>query len=542
MSALTSPTQPLGDSAEHKAAHNEHDHKFYDVALSEENLDPQLGEQDLENTMNSFSTNTATSQTSRLALFSDKPIEQPRMPCSGQLQGLEADSVVDCRESKPIHAEADGSQRIESNFYRALPPSKQSAVEENFQRRTDNGTDQGCLSLAERHRTNQAGNQPEFEEGNAAGGFDVNMPAPIQSTSIQSEPTNSTRYGARTTCTFQGVQDMNSSRENSQDVLELASADIRASSDSLSPRETSNLESPEAAERQSLEEPDMEKLKAAQAARRRQRRPLSNSMQSVGFGQSSKSSSSPDVPNALSSTNIQSITAQPDEACTSGSSEQLEAIKQVHEQQICELKQAHAVELQSIHRNHLENLRKMREQRDMFAEQLAKEQSESEASVAGTKQIDAYKAQLRVARIRGAELQGENTKLLDKVKQLMLLVQAQTTQRAEAASFDAVVQELVSIKLRCAQLEEENEDFRRLAREASSAVNLLKSANGDLEKSRAEWVRQCSNLEQSVKELEKEKETLANERAGSKAYRPHAARRPQSTSALEGTINGLSLS
>jgi hypothetical protein len=172
------------------------------------------------------------------------------------------------------------------------------------------------------------------------------------------------------------------------------------------------------------------------------------------------------------------------------------------EDEIRQLQATHHVELQSLRRNHIENLRKVSEERDMFAAQLVREQANARSSAAVKKQIADLNAQLRAARIRTADMQEELTRLQSENKQLYFRVQANKTMHAEADSYSKVVDDLVSVKIKCAQLEEEKEEYRRVSKDALSSVAILSEANGDLEKSRAEWVVQCADLQRQKDELE----------------------------------------
>lgn len=270
-----------------------------------------------------------------------------------------------------------------------------------------------------------------------------------------------------------------------------------------------------------MQEPDMDQIRAMHAARRSSRRRASAS--------SSLDSSTNALPSFIS-TDISKLSLQ---SCSNDSE---------NEKALAALHAAHAVEIQSIHRNHIENLKKIANERDMFAAQLVKEQSESKPFLKETNQINALQAQLRAARIRTTDLQEENARLLHEVKQLRLLIQAEKTQQAEASSYAAVVEQLVNVKMQCAQLDEEKESLRRSAREAAASVTMLKNANGDLEKSRADWVRQCAELELAKRDLEQTNEALINERALSKTYGPSASRRPRSTPVSQSKASNFSAS
>jgi hypothetical protein len=187
------------------------------------------------------------------------------------------------------------------------------------------------------------------------------------------------------------------------------------------------------------------------------------------------------------------------------------------EDEIRQLQATHHVELQSLRRNHIENLRKVSEERDMFAAQLVREQANARSSAAVKKQIADLNAQLRAARIRTADMQEELARLQSENKQLYFRVQANKTMHAEADSYSKVVDDLVSVKIKCAQLEEEKEEYRRVSKDALSSVAILSEANGDLEKSRAEWVVQCADLQRQKDELENQLAGLRQDRESAPA-------------------------
>lgn len=59
----------------------------------------------------------------------------------------------------------------------------------------------------------------------------------------------------------------------------------------------------------------------------------------------------------------------------------------------------------------------------------------------------------------------------------------------------------MAAKMRCAELQEENETFRRRARDALGEVAIVREANGLLEKSRSKWVLQCAKIEKEKEEI-----------------------------------------
>lgn len=217
---------------------------------------------------------------------------------------------------------------------------------------------------------------------------------------------------------------------------------------------------------------DLEKIKAAQAARRTRRAPPSVA-----------------VPEAASA----------EDAAPRGEEEP--ALVTQLRQEVLALK----VEMGSLRRNNVANVKKVSEERDMFAVQLAREQEEAGGSAGGkaeSKKMADLNAQLRAARTRNTDLEEENKTLRDEVKQLNFRVQASRTLDAANDGYDKIVEDLVTFKLRCAQMEEEKEDLLRKNKDLKSTNAALFDANGDLETSRSQWVVQCA-------ELEKEKTTLA---------------------------------
>lgn len=171
-------------------------------------------------------------------------------------------------------------------------------------------------------------------------------------------------------------------------------------------------------------------------------------------------------------------------------------------EEIQRLKAVHKVEMQSLRRNHIENLKRVTEERDMFAAQLAKEQESASTGPGNSRELADLNAQLRASRIRTTELQAEVERLQNENKQLMLRVQATKTLGAESNTYDKLIEELVAAKLKCAEMEEVVETHSRTAREAKSAIAMLRDANGELEKSRQQWVVQCADLERKRADLE----------------------------------------
>jgi hypothetical protein len=247
-------------------------------------------------------------------------------------------------------------------------------------------------------------------------------------------------------------------------------------------------------------DPELRRMKALHAARQSaRRRPPAGSNSAAGYTGSSS---------GLGSAGSTSSDSAASDAAVGDTGEEL---RQLHA--------AHLVELQSLRRNNIENLKKVAEERDMFAAQLAQEQAHGRTSASAKKQIADLTAQLRAARIRTADMQEELARLQAENKQLYFRVQANKTLHAEADSYSKIVEDLVNVKIQCAQLEEEKEEYRRASREISSSIAILTEANGDLEKSRAEWVVQCADLQREKDELEKQLAELKRSNAGTLSTR-----------------------
>lgn len=247
---------------------------------------------------------------------------------------------------------------------------------------------------------------------------------------------------------------------------------------------------------------DIEKLKAAHAARRSRRRPPrppSSPSATPSDASNSSSSSSPDN----TTTNDDGATPSNDSNTPSEDAETVRLREEVARLNL---------EMKSLHRNHIENMKAISAQRDMFAEQLAREQRESGSQQKGSskrpsaatlaEKLTDVEAQLRAARIRNSDLESENTMLRDEVKQLNFRVQASKTLDAASNGYQQVVDELVEYKLKCAQLSEEKEDLLRINKDLSTSTTALRDANGVLEKSRTQWVLQCADVEKKRTELE----------------------------------------
>lgn len=241
---------------------------------------------------------------------------------------------------------------------------------------------------------------------------------------------------------------------------------------------------------------DIEKIKAAHAARRTRRsrppRPPSSSV----------------IPPRPVPTENKSHKFVPIESSSTDNSSEdgsVDASKDPEAKKIAVLNQELSnmrVELSSLRRNHLQNIKKITEERDMFAAELAKEQNSTKTVAPDTKKLTDLEAQLRASRTRNSDLEEENVVLRDEVKQLSFRVQASKTIDAATNGYEKVVDELVEAKLKCAQLQEEKEDLLRINKELMTTSAVLRDANGELEKSRSQWVMQCAEVEKKRADLE----------------------------------------
>lgn len=261
---------------------------------------------------------------------------------------------------------------------------------------------------------------------------------------------------------------------------------------------------------------DIEKIKAAHAARRSRRsRPPKP-----------PSSSVVPPPSAPVETESDATTSQESVSTNENSNEEgsMTAMKKLHDDQIKSLNYEISnmrIELSSLRRNHLENIKKLTEERDMFATELAKEQDTAKSVVPDSRKLADVEAQLRASRTRNSDLEAENKALREEVKQLAFRVQASRTLDAATNGYEKVVDELVDAKLKCAQLQEEKEDLLRINKELMTTSAVLRDANGELEKSRSEWVLQCAKVEKQRADLEarfKDRESIANNSTNDPSY------------------------
>ncbi|PXF48758.1 hypothetical protein BWQ96_01610 [Gracilariopsis chorda] len=229
---------------------------------------------------------------------------------------------------------------------------------------------------------------------------------------------------------------------------------------------------------------EIDKIKAAHAARRSRR-----------ARGASAAAAKPPSPQPKPATEA---LADEDPAVTKVRTESEQQVEQLR-QELSNMK----LEMGSLRRNHIQNIKQLTESRDMFAKQLAKEQDSTvKPSSANAKKLEDLEAQLRAARTRNSDLESENEMLRDDVKQLNFRVQASKTFDAASDGYEQIVSELVMVKVRCAQLEEEKEELLRMNKEFASTAHVLREANGELEKSRSQWVVQCADIEKQRTELE----------------------------------------
>lgn len=183
-------------------------------------------------------------------------------------------------------------------------------------------------------------------------------------------------------------------------------------------------------------------------------------------------------------------------------------LKKDYETQIAKLKEESVglrVEIKSLNRLRADELKELSDQRDMFAMQLAKEQQSKPktGSTDNSKTVDSLTVQLKAARVRNNDLEDENKRLRDEVKQLNFMVQANKTLTAASEGYEDIVQELVTHKLKCAQLSEEKESLMHMNNDLSVTSQVLRDANGELETSRSDWVVKCADLEREKGELQR---------------------------------------
>lgn len=162
------------------------------------------------------------------------------------------------------------------------------------------------------------------------------------------------------------------------------------------------------------------------------------------------------------------------------------------------------LEMSSLRRNHLQNLKKVTEERNMFATQLVREQASSGGSTSGVdkRKLGDAEVQLRAARTRNTDLETENGVLRDEVKQLNFRLQANKTMAAATNGYERIVDDLVTVKVKNAELQEEKEEMLRMNKELTQRAAALSEANGELEKSRSQWVLQCADVEKKRGDLE----------------------------------------
>lgn len=266
--------------------------------------------------------------------------------------------------------------------------------------------------------------------------------------------------------------------------------------------ETSTTKTPatgeKAAEKPSADDA-LAKLRAAHAARKARRsfhRPSSTGRKP---GESPVQSSEPKPVDSETKTG-DSKTTTDDSEKTSANADNVEL-----ENLRSELASA-KVEMASMLRNHVANVQKLSAERDMFALQLAQEQAEAPPeSVRG---IEDLRAQLKASRMRNANLEEENVQLRQERKDLALRVTASKTLDAASTGYEKVVIDLIDVKLQCATLSDEKEAAALEIKNLKSDNQALSNANGLLEKSRADWVLKCADLERKLQSAQDEIEHI----------------------------------
>lgn len=158
------------------------------------------------------------------------------------------------------------------------------------------------------------------------------------------------------------------------------------------------------------------------------------------------------------------------------------------------------LEMSSMRRNHVTNVQKLKQERDMFALQLAQEQEQADPeSVRG---IESLRTELKTVKMRNANLEEENAQMRGELKELKLRLTATRTLDAQQSGYEAVVTDLITVKLQCANLSEDKETLVRENRNMKTDNDALSTANGLLEKSRSEWVLKCAQLESKLRAME----------------------------------------
>ena len=206
------------------------------------------------------------------------------------------------------------------------------------------------------------------------------------------------------------------------------------------------------------------------------------------------------------------------------------ALRKSSESEVKSLKDeltAGRVELASLRRNHQANIKRIEKERDMFAAELAREQGQGQSGTrlgrkgsagltGSTNKVEELEAQLRAVRTRNSDLEEENKTLRQENKEAVLRLQATKTLSAESGAYDKIVADLVDIKLKLALSQEENEELSRSVKTTKDSTDVMKKANGNLEKSRQEWVVKCAAaekekaaLQQEVSELNKKMESMS---------------------------------
>ena len=154
------------------------------------------------------------------------------------------------------------------------------------------------------------------------------------------------------------------------------------------------------------------------------------------------------------------------------------------------------LEMASMRRNHVTNVQKLTRERDMFAIQLSKEQEQ--ATPESKRGMEELRDELAASKRRVQNLEEENVRMREELKELRLRVTAFKTLDAANTGYESVVDDLIHVKLKLATLSADNENLVHENRVLKSDNDTLTTANGLLEKSRADWVHKCAQLEKQL--------------------------------------------
>lgn len=154
------------------------------------------------------------------------------------------------------------------------------------------------------------------------------------------------------------------------------------------------------------------------------------------------------------------------------------------------------LEMASMRRNHVTNVQKLTHERDMFAMQLSKEQEE--VTPDSKRGMEELRNELKASKLRVKNMEEENVRMREELKELRLRVTAFKTLDAANSGYESVVNDLIHVKLKLATLSADNENLVHENRVLKSANDVLTTGNGLLEKSRTEWVHKCAELEKQL--------------------------------------------